>query len=174
MLKFYNTLTRKKESFKPIKKDKVGMYVCGPTCYSYQHIGNLRTYIFADILRRVLNFNGYNIKEVMNVTDVGHLTSDEDTGDDKVEKAAKKEGKKAEDIVNYYWNIFKEDFKKLNISEPNIWCKATDNIKEQIDLIKTLEEKGYNYRTSDGIYFDTSKLKDYGKLARLNIKNLEE
>ena len=174
MLKFYNTLTRKKESFKPIKKDKVGMYVCGPTCYSYQHIGNLRTYIFADILRRVLNFNGYNIKEVMNVTDVGHLTSDEDTGDDKVEKAAKKEGKKAEDIVNYYWNIFKEDFKKLNISEPNIWCKATDNIKEQIDLIKTLEEKGYTYRTSDGIYFDTSKLKDYGKLARLNIKNLEE
>ena len=89
MLKFYNTLTRKKESFKPIKKDKVGMYVCGPTCYSYQHIGNLRTYIFADILRRVLNFNGYNIKEVMNVTDVGHLTSDEDTGDDKVEKAEK-------------------------------------------------------------------------------------
>ena len=109
----------------------------------------------------------------MNVTDVGHLTSDADTGEDKMEQAAKKEGKKAEDIANYYLKLFREDFKKLNIIEPDIWPKATEHIKEQIELIKKLEQKGYTYKTSDGIYFDTSKLKDYGKLAKLKIENLE-
>jgi len=173
MLKLYNTFTRKKEVFKPLKGKEVGMYNCGPTVYWYQHIGNLRTYLFSDILKKVLEFNGLKVKQVMNVTDVGHLTSDADTGEDKIERAAKKEGKKAEDISNYYWKIFREDFKKLNISEPDIWCKATEHIKEQIELIKKLEEKGYTYKTSDGIYFDTSKLKDYGKLARLNIKGLK-
>jgi len=173
MLKLYNTLTRKKEVFKPIQKGKVGMYVCGPTAYWYQHIGNLKAYLFADLLRRVLTYNGYKVKEVMNVTDVGHLTSDADTGEDKIEKAAKKEGKKAQEIVKYYLDLFKEDFKKLNIPEPDTWCKATDYIKEQIGLIKTLEKKGYTYKTSDGIYFDTSKLKNYGKLARLDIKGLQ-
>ena len=172
-LKLYNTLSRKKEVFKPIHKGKVGMYVCGPTVYWYQHIGNLRSYLFADILRRVLKYNKYNVTEVMNVTDVGHLTSDADEGEDKIEKAAAKEGKKASDIANYYWKIFKGDFKKLNISEPDIWAKATEHIKEQIELIKRLEKKGYTYKTSDGIYFDTSKFKDYGKLARLNIKGLK-
>ena len=173
MLKLYNTLTRKKEVFKPIRKNFVGMYVCGPTAYWYQHIGNLKAYIFADILRRVLIYDGYKVKEVMNVTDVGHLTSDADEGEDKIERAAKKEGKKAQEIVDYYLRLFKEDFKKLNISEPDVWCKATEYIKEQIGLIKKLEEKGYTYKTSDGIYFDTSKFRDYEKLARLDVKGLK-
>tara|TARA_Y100000310_G_scaffold100335_1_gene98198 strand:+ start:2416 stop:3780 length:1365 start_codon:yes stop_codon:yes gene_type:complete len=173
MLKLYNTLTRKKEVFKPIKKNQVGMYVCGPTVYWYQHIGNLRSYIFADVLRRTLEYNGFKVKEVMNVTDVGHLTSDADEGEDKIEKAAKKEHKKAQDIANYYWKIFKQDFKKLNIQEPDIWSKATEHIKEQIELVKKIEKKGFTYKTSDGIYFNTKKLKDYGKLAKLNIKNLQ-
>ena len=173
ILKLFNTLTRKKETFKPIKKGEAGMYNCGPTVYWYQHIGNLRTYIFSDILRRILEFNEFKVKQVMNVTDVGHLTSDADEGEDKMEKAAAKEGKKAEDIANHYWGVFREDFKKLNINEPTIWSKATEHIKEQIALIKKLEEKGFTYKTKDGIYFDTSKLKDYGKLAKLNIEGLE-
>ena len=114
-LKLYNTLTRKKEIFKPIKKGKVGMYNCGPTVYWYQTIGNLRTYIFSDVLKRSLEFNGFKVKQVMNVTDVGHLTSDGDEGEDKMEKAAAKEGKRAEDIANFYLGVFREDFKKLNI-----------------------------------------------------------
>lgn len=129
--------------------------------------------IFADILKRVLKYDGYKVKQVMNVTDVGHLTSDADEGEDKIEKAAKKEGKKAQDIADFYLKIFKQDFKKLNIIEPDIWCKATEHIKEQIELIKKLEKKGFTYKTNDGIYFDTSKLKDYGKLVRLKIENLK-
>jgi len=173
MLKLYNTLTRKKEEFKPIKKGQVGIYSCGPTVYWYQHIGNLRTYIFSDVLKRVLKYNRYKLKDVMNVTDVGHLTSDADEGEDKMEKAALKEGKKAEDIANFYWKVFRDDFKKLNIIEPKIWSKATEHIKEQIDLIKILEKKGYTYKTSDGIYFNTSKFKGYEKFAKLNVKGLE-
>lgn len=171
-LKLFNTLTRKKEVFKSIHKDYVGMYSCGPTVYWYQHIGNLRTYIFSDILKRVLEYNGYKVKHVMNITDVGHLTSDADTGEDKMEKAAAKEGRKAEEIANYYWKIFRGDLKKLNIIEPDVWTKATEHIKEQIELIKKLEEKGYTYRTKDGIYFDTSKFKDYGKMAGLKREEL--
>ncbi|MAH03529.1 cysteine--tRNA ligase [Candidatus Pacearchaeota archaeon] len=173
-LKLYNTLSRKKERFIPINKKNVGIYTCGPTVYWYQHIGNLRSYIFSDILKRVLMYNNYKVKQIMNVTDVGHLTSDADSGDDKIEKAAKKEGKKAEDISNYYLKVFRDDFKKLNIIEPNKWTKATGHIKEQIELIKKLEKKGYTYKTKDGIYFNSSKLKDYGKLARLDIKGLQE
>jgi len=173
MLRLYNTLTRKKEVFKPIKKGQVGIYSCGPTVYWYQHIGNLRTYIFSDILKRVLTYNNYKIKHIMNVTDVGHLTSDADEGEDKIEKAAAKEGKKAEDIANFYWKVFRDDFKKLNIKEPDIWCKATEHIQEQINLIKKLEDKGYTYKTSDGIYYDTSKFKEYGKLAKLKKEGLE-
>ena len=173
MLKVYNTLSRKKEIFKPIKDKKVGLYTCGPTVYWYQHIGNLRSYIFSDTLKRTLEYNGYKVKHVMNVTDVGHLTSDADTGEDKIEKAAKKEKKSAKEISNFYWKIFKEDFKKLNIIEPNIWSKASEHIKDQIELIKRLEKKGYTYKTKDGLYFDTSKLKDYGKLARLKTEKLK-
>ena len=172
-LKIYNTLTRKKQTFKPIKKNQISIYSCGPTVYWYQHIGNLRTYIFSDILKRTLLYNKLKVKQVMNITDVGHLTSDQDTGEDKIEKAAKKEGKKASEIANFYLKIFKQDFKKLNIREPNIWCKATEHIKEQINLIKKLEKKGFTYKTSDGIYFDTSKLKDYGKLAKLEKQELQ-
>jgi cysteinyl-tRNA synthetase len=172
-LKVYNTLTRKKETFKPINKKEVGMYSCGPTVYWYQHIGNLRAYIFADTIKRILKYNGYKVKHVINVTDVGHLTSDGDEGEDKIERAAKRENKSAKEIADYYLKIFKIDLNKLNILEPDIWCKATEHIKEQLKLIKKLEEKAYTYKTEDGIYFNTSKFKDYGKLAKLNIENLE-
>ena len=173
-LEIYNTLTRKKEKFKPIRKDNVGIYSCGPTVYWYQHIGNLRTYIFSDILKRVLMFNKYKVNQVINITDVGHLTSDADSGEDKIEKAAEKEGKTANEIAKYYFNLFKEDLEKLNILMPKTWAWATKHIKEQINLIKILEKKQYTYKTKDGIYFDTSKIKDYGKLALLNIKGLQE
>ncbi len=173
MLRLYNTFTRKQEAFKPINKNSVGMYTCGPTVYSYQHIGNLRSYIFADILRKVLAYGGYKVKHIINITDVGHLTSDADTGEDKLEKAAAKEKKTAKEIAEYYFKIFKEDFKKLNIEEPTKWAKATDNIKEMTALIEKLKKRGYTYQTSDGIYFDTSKFKSYGKLAKLKVESLK-
>lgn len=173
MLKLYNTLTRKKDTFKPIKKGEVGLYSCGPTVYWYQHIGNLRTYIFSDILKRVLVYDGYKVKHVMNVTDVGHLTSDGDTGMDKMEVAALKEHKTAAEIANHYLNVFQEDFKKLNIISPDIWSKATKHVPEMIALVEKLIKKGYTYETSDGIYFDTSKFKDYGKMALLDKENLQ-
>jgi len=163
-MKLFNTLTRSKQEFKPIHKDWVSLYTCGPTVYSFAHIGNLRTYIFEDILKKSLEYNGYNVKHVMNITDVGHLTSDEDHGEDKLEKGAKKENKTVLDIAEFYTNHFKNDLKKLNIASPTIWVKATETIDDQINLIKLLEEKGCTYTISDGIYFDTSKVKDYGIL----------
>jgi cysteinyl-tRNA synthetase len=173
-LKLYNTLTREKEEFIPIEDKKVGLYSCGPTVYDYAHIGNLRTYIFSDILKRALIYNGYKVKHVMNITDVGHLTSDADTGEDKMEKGARRERKTAWEIADFYIGEFKKDIKNLNIIEPNILCRATGHIREQIELIKKLEELGYTYEiANDGIYFDTSKIKDYGKLARLNIEGQE-
>jgi len=172
MIKFYNTLSKKKEKFKPIKKNKVGFYSCGPTVYHYAHIGNLRSYVFNDILKRTLEYNDYNVKHVMNITDVGHLVSDADEGEDKLEKAAKKEKKTAKQIADFYTKAFKKDIKTLNIKEPTVWTKATEYIKEQIDLIKLLEKKGYTYRIKDGIYFDTSKIKDYGKLASKKKRSL--
>jgi cysteinyl-tRNA synthetase len=173
-LEIYNTLTKKKEEFKPINNSEVGLYSCGPTVYWYQHIGNLRTYVFSDILKRVLKFNDFKVKHVINVTDVGHLTSDQDSGEDKIEKAAVKEGKSAKEIAKYYFDLFVTDLKKLNILEPDIWSWATEHIKEQINLVKILEKKGYTYKTSDGIYFDTSKFSDYGNFANLNIEGLQE
>jgi cysteinyl-tRNA synthetase len=172
MLKLYNTMSRKKEIFKPLIDNEVRMYSCGPTVYWYQHIGNMRSYIFVDTLKRVLLYNGYKVKHVMNITDVGHLTSDADEGEDKIELAAKREKKTAKEIAEFYTKVFLEDLKKLNIILPDILCKASEHIKEQIELIKKIEEKGFTYRTSDGIYFDTSKLEDYGKLARLNKKGI--
>ena len=169
----YNTLSRKKELFEPLHPPKVGMYTCGPTVYNYAHIGNLRSYIFADTLRRVLAYNGYKVTQVMNITDVGHLTSDADEGEDKMEKGARREGKSVWEIAEHYTEAFKADIAKLNIGEPDIWCKATDHIKEQIEQVKTLEKKGYTYRIADGLYFDTSRLADYGKLARLDTKSLK-
>lgn len=166
-IKLFNTLTKRKEIFRPLKDKKVGLYTCGPTVYAYAHLGNLRAYLFEDILKRVLSKAGYQIKHVMNITDVGHLTSDADTGEDKIEKASQKERKSAWEIAEFYTKAFKEDIKKLNILEPNIWCRATDYIQEQIKLIKILEKKGFTYKTSDGIYFDTSKLKTYGRLLKI-------
>ncbi|MEN9626759.1 MAG: hypothetical protein RL557_1087 [archaeon] len=172
-LKLFNTLGRKKQLFKPLDKKEVKMYICGPTVYWYQHIGNLRSYIFADVLKRVLLYNNFKVKQVINVTDVGHLTSDADEGEDKMEKAAAREGKKAQDIADYYFKIFKDDLEKLNIIEPWKWTKATEHIQEQIDLILILEKKGFTYKTNDGIYFDTSQFKDYGKLALLKKEGLQ-
>lgn len=174
MLKLFNTLSRELEDFKPQNSKEVTFYSCGPTVYDFAHIGNLRSYIFADILQRTLIFNGYNVKRVINITDVGHLTGDQDAGEDKVEKTARLESKSAWEIAEFYTKAFKEDLKKLNILEPTIWAKATDHIQEQIILVKELEDKGFTYKISDGIYFDTSKVKDYGKLARLNLAGQEE
>lgn len=172
-LYLYNTLTHKIEEFRPIKNKKVGLYTCGPTVYGYAHIGNFRTYIFEDVLKRTLKVLGYKIKHVMNITDVGHLTSDEDTGEDKVEREAKKQRKTAWDIARFYEQAFKNDLKKLNISEPDKWTRATEYIKEQIKLIKKLSANGYTYEISDGIYFDTSKFKNYGALKKTQTKDLE-
>ena len=172
-LYLYNTLTRKKEEFKPIEKGQVGLYTCGPTVYNYAHIGNLRTYLFEDILKRILLYNDYKVKHVMNITDVGHLTGDRDMGEDKLEIGAKREHKTAWEIAEFYTQAFRQDIKKLNILEPDVWCKATDYIKEQIDLIKILETKGYTYKTADGVYFDTAKFKDYTRLSRQNLEALK-
>ena len=173
-LKLYNTLTRQKEVFTPVLPPKVGLYTCGPTVYNYAHIGNLRTYIFSDILKRVLTYNGFRVKHVMNITDVGHLTGDRDMGEDKLESGARREGKSAWEIAEYYTEAFKKDIEKLNILPPTLWCKATDTIEDQIKLIRTLEEKGYTYRTSDGIYFDTSKFENYTKLSHQDLDALKE
>ncbi len=170
----YNTLGRKKELFTPIKTGNVGLYTCGPTVYGYPHLGNLRTYIFEDVLKRVLLKNDYKVNHVMNITDVGHLTNDRDMGEDKVEMEAKKEGKTAWEIVEFYTHVFKEDLKNLNIIFPDIFCKATDNIKEQVEMIRVLESKGFTYKTSDGIYFDTSKVPDYTKLSGQHLDELKE
>lgn len=173
-INLYNTLSREKEEFKPLKKGEVGMYTCGPTVYWYQHIGNLRTYVFSDVLRRVLEYNDLKVNHVINITDVGHLTSDADDGDDKMEAAALKEGRSAQEIADHYLQIFVQDLGKMNILEPGTWSRATDHIEEQIELIATLEEKGYTYKTSDGVYFDSLKFPNYANLGKLNLEGLEE
>lgn len=169
----YDTYSRSLREFEPLQHNLVGLYTCGPTVYDYAHIGNLRTYIFEDILRRTLEFNGYSVKHVMNITDVGHLVSDADTGEDKMEKGSRRTGKSAWEIADYYTEAFKQDLRRLNINEPHIWCKATDHIKEQIEFIQCIEAHGFTYQTSDGIYFDTSRLADYGYLGRLDIAGLQ-
>ncbi|PIR75091.1 MAG: cysteine--tRNA ligase [Candidatus Magasanikbacteria bacterium CG_4_9_14_0_2_um_filter_42_11] len=173
MLSLYNTATKQKEPFSPLDDHTVGLYTCGPTVYNYAHIGNLRTYVFEDILHRTLKYHGYDVTHVMNITDVGHLTDDGDNGEDKMEKGAKREGKTAWEISDYYTKMFKEDMKALNILEPTIWCKATDHIPEQITQVQTLIDAGHTYETSDGIYFDTTTIDDYGKLANLKNQDLE-
>ena len=172
-LKLYDNYTRSLRSFEALKTGAVGLYTCGPTVYDYQHIGNFRTFLFEDLLRRVLEWNGYTVDHVMNVTDVGHLTSDADTGEDKMEKGARRTGKTAWEIAELYTGAFLEDMRALNIEDPTILCRATDHIREQIEFIADIERNGYTYRTSDGIYFDTSKQPDYGYLARLNKAGLE-
>ncbi len=171
MLSFYNTATRSIEEFPP-QSEPVGLYTCGPTVYNYAHIGNLRTYIFEDVLKRVLVLNEFKVKHIMNVTDVGHLTSDADTGEDKMEKGAAREGKSVWEIASHYLSVFRDDFHALNCLDPDIWCKATDHISEQIALIQRLEEKGCTYRAPDGIYFDTSTFPRYPAFARLDLEKL--
>ncbi|MEM3011498.1 MAG: cysteine--tRNA ligase [Candidatus Bathyarchaeia archaeon] len=173
-LKFFNTLTRKKEKFVPLEKGKVKMYTCGPTVYWFAHIGNFRTFIFEDILRRVLEYNGFQVTHVMNITDVGHLTSDADTGEDRIEIGARRERKSAWEIAEFYAKAFFRDAERLNLLRPTIVCKATDHIKDMIELVQKLEKKGFTYVTDDGVYFDTSKLKDYGKLTGMNFDRLNE
>ncbi len=168
-MKFYNTLTKQKEEFSSIEPKKVRMYTCGPTVYYYAHIGNLRAYIFADILCRTLKYNGFKVKQIMNITDIGHLTSDADLGEDKMTKGLLREGKKLtlknmRVLAEFYAKNFKMDLKNLNIEMPQKMLFASDYVKEDIALIKKLQQKGYTYKTNDGIYFNVSKMPDYGIL----------
>ena len=167
-IKFYNTLHHKVEIFKPIEDKIVKMYTCGPTVYYYSHIGHYSAYIRADVLKRVLMYFDYKVKQIINITDVGHLTSDADTGEDKMEKEAKLEGKTARRIAKFYERDFIKQFSKLNIIKPFKFTRATEHIKEQVMMVMLLDKKGYIYRTSDGLYFDTSKLKNYGDLANIS------
>jgi len=172
-IRLYNTAARKKQMFKPMRAGRVGMYSCGPTVYDYAHIGHFRAYVFVDTLKRMLMFNGLKLKSVMNITDVGHLTSDADTGEDKIEKAAREKKMDAWKIAEYYTKDFFDAMRKLNVQRADIVCKATDHIKQMIALVKRLEKKGYTYRTSDGIYYDISKFKRYADFARLNLEALK-
>lgn len=173
-MKIYNTIYKKTVDFKPLNPDLVTMYACGPTVYDYITIGNFRTFAFADLMYRMLRFNGYNVKFVMNVTDVGHLTSDADSGEDKLEVSSEKQSKSAAEIADFYFNDFLDGYEKLNLTKPNKFTRATDYIEEQIALIKRLEDKGYTYKTSDGIYFDTSKFEGYGQLSGMTPESIKE
>ena len=173
-LVLYDNYSRLLRPFQPLHPDgEVGLYTCGPTVYDYQHIGNYRTFLFEDSLKRVLRWNGYRVRHVMNITDVGHLTSDADSGEDKMEKGSRRTGKTAWEIAQLYTDAFLDDLNKLGIEMPTVLCRATDHIREQIEFIVDLEKKGFTYRTSDGIYFDTSTQVSYGYLARLNREGLE-
>ncbi len=164
-MKLFNTMTRKVEEFVPIKENRVSMYCCGPTVYNYAHIGNLRTFIFEDILKRTLQYDGYRVTHVMNITDVGHLTGDGDDGEDKLGKRSRETGKSVWDIAAFYTDAFFKDEKDLNIIRPSVVCKATDHIQDMINLIKVLEEKGHTYTSGGNVYFSIDTIDDYGKLA---------
>lgn len=170
-IKFYNTLTRKKEEFKPINENEVKLYSCGPTVYYFAHIGNLRAYLFMDNLRRVLKYNGYKLKHVMNITDVGHLVSDADEGEDKMMKAAARENKNPFEIAQFYMDAFLKDIDSLNIDRPEIIARATENIDVMEEYVKKIIKNGYTYQTEDTVYFDTSKLSKYGVLSNRNIED---
>ena len=173
-MKIYNTLSKSVEKFIPSDPNCVKMYTCGPTVYHYAHIGNLRTYIMEDVLEKTLNYIGYNVKRCMNITDVGHLTSDSDTGEDKMLKGAKREKKSVLEIAEYYTKVFKDDCDKLNIKWPEIVVPATSLIPEYIKFIESLLEKGYAYKSGENIYFDTSKLEDYYVLTNHTLDSLKE
>lgn len=172
-MRLFNTLSRKVEDFTPRTPGKVGIYCCGPTVYNYQHIGNMKTYIFEDVLVRTLRRAGFSVKHVMNITDVGHLVSDADDGEDKMLVAAKREKKSSAEIAQYYTDIFLDDCQKLSIVRPDVICKATDHIKEMIDLNKKIEDNGFAYFSNGNLYFDVSKFKDYGKMALLDLEKLQ-
>ena len=167
---FYNTLTKKKELFKSLEPKKVKMYSCGPTVYKDATIGNMRTNLFQDTLRRVLEYNGYEVKQVMNITDVGHLVSDGDEGEDKMLKSAREEHKTPMEIAEYYTKLFFKDLERLNVEIPEVICKATDHIEEMLEMVQKIMENGYAYETSTAIYFDVSKLDEYGILSGINLR----
>lgn len=169
-LKLYNTLTRNKQEFKPLDGNEIRMYSCGPTVYKDATIGNMRTNIFQDVLRRVLRYNGYTLKHVMNITDVGHLVSDADEGEDKMEKSAREEGKQPLEIAEFYTKRFFNDLSLLNVEIPEIVCKATDHISEMMEFVQGLIERGFAYETSTAIYFDVDKLDEYGILSGINLR----
>ncbi|WP_346898912.1 cysteine--tRNA ligase [Clostridium sp. UBA7503] len=169
----YNTMTRNKEEFIPANKNKVGMYTCGPTVYNYAHIGNLRTYIFEDALKKSLEYVGYKVKHVMNVTDVGHLQSDGDEGEDKMALGASREHKTVWEIAKFYEDAFFEDCKKLNVKRPTVVCRATEHIEDMIKFVQKLEDRGYTYESNGNVYFEIDKFEDYTKLANLSIDELE-
>lgn len=172
-MKLYNTLTKQKDDFIPLKDGQVSMYTCGPTVYHYAHIGNLRTYIHEDILEKTLAYVGYDVKRVMNITDVGHLESDADDGEDKMLAGAKRENKTVWEVAQYYTDAFFADAKKLNVKIPNTVVKATDHIEDYIAFIKGLEEKGYTYFANGNVYFDISKFERYTELSRMNLDELQ-
>lgn len=172
-LRLFDSMERELRDFTPLEEGRVKMYSCGPTVYNYAHIGNLRAYIFVDSLRRVLQWKGYDVVHVMNITDVGHLTDDADEGDDKMEMAAAREKKTIWDIAAYYTDHFKADLESLNIQPPSVWSTATDHIMEMIDWARIIQENGYAYELEDGLYFDTGKLPEYGKLGRLDLEGME-
>lgn len=169
----YDSMSKNKEKLVTVEPEKVGMYTCGPTVYNYAHIGNLRTYIFEDVLKKSLRYTGYDVKHVMNITDVGHLQSDADEGEDKMELGAKRENKTVWEIAKFYEDAFFEDCEKLNIERPNVVCRATEHIQDMINLIKKLEEKGYTYISNGNVYYEIDKFEDYTKLANLSIEELE-
>lgn len=173
-VKLFNTMSRRLEDFKEITPGKVRMYCCGPTVYNYAHIGNLRTFIFEDVLHRTLEHAGYDVMHVMNITDVGHLTGDGDDGEDKMSKRAKETGRSVWDIAKFYTDAFFTDEKNLNIIRPSVVCKATDHIQDMIKLIQKLEEKGHTYISGGNVYFSIDTIDDYGKLAKLNLHELKE
>ena len=172
-MKLYNTLSRNIEEFKPIDAERVKVYTCGPTVYSFAHVGNFTSYIYWDLLVRTLALNGYKVERVLNITDVGHLTSDADEGEDKMEKGAKREGKTVWEVAEMYTNDYLKNFRALNMVEPSQICRATDFIKEDMALVDVLDEKGYLYDTTDGLYFDTSKFPTYADFARLDLDHLK-
>ncbi len=175
MLHLWNTATKSLDDIRPIHKGRIGFYACGPTVYQRAHIGNLRAYVMEDVLRRTLEtLDGITVKHVMNITDVGHLTNDSDMGEDKMEKSAKEQGKDAWELSRMYTEIFLEDLDKMRILRPTAMPKATGHIAEQIELVKTLEEKGFTYHTSDGIYFDTSKFSSYGSFGGQKLDEKQE
>jgi len=172
-LKFWNTMGREMQTFQPITPGAVGMYCCGPTVYDFAHIGNLRTYVFEDILRRTLEYAGYTVRHVMNVTDVGHLTGDGDDGEDKMLKGAREKGKTVWEIAEFYTRAFFRDFELLRCTLPTVICRATEHIQEMIDLISRIEKKGFTYSAGGNVYFDISRFPGYGKLALLDQQDLK-
>src|SRR6266536_2448560 len=173
-LRMFNTLGRQLQVFSSLEPKKASVYSCGPTVYAYQHIGNLRAYIFADSLRRVLEWKGYEVVHVINITDVGHLTSDMDEGEDKLEVASKREGRSVWDIAAHYTETFLRDLQELRVRSPSVWARATDHVAEMIAFARVLEQKGYAYEIAAGLYFDTARVPDYGKLALLALEGLRE